>query len=99
MNIRAVKIPVSPKNLIKKYEDLFRFVEKTGEEVFVFSEKYEVGISLKPIASLRKKFELKDALGKIQRGKKEYSKGETEEFETFLKKKYPQYAKTSRKTS
>lgn len=94
MNIHASKTAISQKNLIKKYEDLFRFVEKTGEEVFIFPNKYKIRISLKPIdADDKEELEAKDALGKIQRGKKEYSIGKTEEFEAFLKRKYPQYAK------
>lgn len=87
------KIPNARENLVKRYKELFRFVERTGEEIFVFPKKYKVGISLKPIDALRKEFELKDALGKIKRGKKEYSEGRSEEFENFLKKKYPKYAK------
>ena len=86
-------------SLLKKYSELFRFVERTGEEIFVFPKKYKVGISLKPIGDLRKEFELKDALGKIERGKKEYLAGESEEFETFLKRKHLRYVKTFSKNS
>lgn len=80
-------------NLIKRYKELFRFIERTGEEVFVFPKEYRVGISLKPVDVLRKEFELKDVLDKIQRGKKEHLVGKTEEFKNFLKRKHPQYAK------
>lgn len=94
MNIHASKTAISQKNFIKKYEEIFRFVEKTGEEVFIFPNKYKIRISLKPIdADNKEELETKDTLGKIQRGKKEYSIGKTEEFEAFLKRKYPQYAK------
>ena len=99
MATQIAKIPNTQDNLVKKYKELFRFVERTGEEIFVFPKKYKVGISLKPIDVLRKEFETMDALGKIQRGKKEYSKGESEEFGSFLKKKYPQYAKIFSKNS
>lgn len=91
MNIRTAKIENSQKNFIKKYEELFRFVEKTGEEIFIFPNKYKIKISLKPFD--KKKFEINDALKKIQAGKKEYSADKTEEFEAFLKRKYPHYAK------
>ena len=93
------KTPNFQNNLIKQYKDLFRFVERTGEEIFVFPKKYKVGISLKPIDALKKEFETKDALDKIQRGKKEHLKGKTEKFGSFLKKKYPQYAKIFSKNS
>ena len=91
MPTQTAKIQSFQKTFSKKYEGLFRFVEKTGEEIFVFPKKYKVGISLKPINVLRKEFETMDALDKIQRGKKEHSKGKSEEFGSFLKKKYPQY--------
>lgn len=94
MNTRVSKTAISQKDFVEKYEEVFRFVEKTGEEVFIFPNKYKIRISLKPIgADDREKLETKDALSKIQRGKKEYLSGKTEKFETFLKRKYPQYAK------
>ncbi len=99
MNINTVKTAVSQKNFIKKYEELFRFVEKTGEEIFIFPNRYKIRISLKPFDADKEKNELKNALNKIKKGKKEYSSGKTEEFETFLKRKYPQYAKTSPRNS
>ncbi len=94
MNIYAPKTAISQKDFVKKYEEIFRFVEKTGEEVFIFPNKYKIRIILKPIdADDKEELETKDALDKIQRGKKEYSIGKTEEFEVFLKRKYPQYDK------
>ncbi|MBU4338677.1 hypothetical protein KKB43_03800 [Patescibacteria group bacterium] len=93
MEINTAKIAVSQKNFIKQYEELFRFVEKTGEEVFIFPNKYKIKISLKPIGASKENFEVKDALNKIRKGRKEYSAGKAEEFEAFLKRKYPQYAK------
>ncbi|MBU3924914.1 MAG: hypothetical protein V1732_01625 [Patescibacteria group bacterium] len=99
MDINTAKTAVSQKNFIKKYEELFRFVEKTGEEIFIFPNKYKVRISLKPFDPDKEIFEIKDALNKIKKGKKEYSNGKVEEFENFLKRKYPQYAKTSHRNS
>ena len=90
---QITKIQDIQKTFLKKYKDLFRFVEKTGEEIFVFPKKYKVGISLKPIDISRKEFEMKDVLNKIQKGKREYFEGKSEKLERFLKRKYPQYAK------
>ena len=99
INDQAIKTSDNQKYLTKRYQELFRFVEKTGEEIFVFPKEYKVGISLKPANVLREEFETKDALDKIQRGKKEYLASESEEFETFLKRKHPRYAKTFSKNS
>ena len=92
MSNQFIKTQDLPKIFSKKYENLFRFVEKTGEEIFVFPKKYRIGINLKPVNIMKKEFETKNALDKIERGKKEYLMGKSEEFGTFLKKQYPQYA-------
>ena len=93
MSNQTIKIQNLPQIFSKKYENLFRFVEKTGEEIFVFPKKYKIGINLKPINIMKKEFETKDALDKIERGRKEYLMGKSEKFGNFLKKQYPQYAK------